>query len=163
MNLQVDTSGNLTLGGERQTSDNRFIYRFLKTITLPPNSDMDGITGKFDSGILYVTVPKLTVKQPQQQEIEEIQKNGDKSVEEHKEDHHENDKEEKKELKSKIDGFPEETLREWQKETCQLDVAVRILKQNKQIVFTALVAFSLGVWIAHKLGSGEGHVGGSDV
>ncbi|KAL5814064.1 hypothetical protein ACOSQ4_024705 [Xanthoceras sorbifolium] len=185
--VQVDTNGDVTISGERLTSDNRYRLRFQQTLKLPPDSDINKITGKFDSGILYVTVPKLThVVQQQEQEailvpqeeisenentngiVEEPNKQDDQTPNKNDEYNHGDgdgdgshvtDKEEKKEKNSRVDDFPEEAIKKWEKEQqpSQLVRAMRLLKQNKQIVFTALLAFSLGVLVSRKIGS-VGHV-----
>ncbi|KAI9175176.1 hypothetical protein LWI28_028553 [Acer negundo] len=148
--LQVDdTSGHVTISGERLTSDNRNILRFEQTLTLPPDSDIDGILGKFESGIIYVTVPKLvTVQQEENRKNDNENDHGDGS--------NHVDEEEKKEKNSRVDDFPEETIKKWEdKEPSNqlVSLAMRMLKENKQIVFTALLAFSLGVWVSRKVGS----------
>ncbi|KAK3226375.1 hypothetical protein Dsin_006237 [Dipteronia sinensis] len=173
--LQVDTSGRVTISGERLTSDNRYILRFQKTLTLPSDSDINRLLGKFDGGILNVTLPKLVTVQQQEPEMQTNENENTTNsniVEEHKQENpkidHEKDRgdgtvdgsshvdeEEKKEKNSRVDDFPEEAIKKWKnKEPSHLLVrATRMLKENKQIVFTALLAFSLGVWVSRKVGS----------
>ncbi|KAK0587760.1 hypothetical protein LWI29_028452 [Acer saccharum] len=168
--LQVDdTSGHATLSGERLTGDNRYILRFQQTLTLPPDSDVNGILGKFEGGILYVTVPRL-VQEPEIQKSENENTTNSNIVEEYTHEKpkndHENDRvdgsshvneEEKKEKNSRVDDFPEEAIKKWEnKEPISHQLVIRgmrMLKENKQIVFTALLAFSLGVWVSRKAGS----------
>ncbi|KAK4842853.1 hypothetical protein QYF36_000821 [Acer negundo] len=69
------------------------------------------------------------------------------------------DREEKREKNSRVDDFPEEAIKKCKKEpNHQLIIrAMRMLMENKQIVFTTLLAFSLGAWVSRKVGS-RGHV-----
>ncbi|KAK3226396.1 hypothetical protein Dsin_006258 [Dipteronia sinensis] len=170
--VEVDTSSHLTISGERQTSDNRYIFRFQQTHTLPPDSDINSVSGNLDlgRGILYVTVPKLVStlrrREPEIQ-MSEIE-NTNSIVEEHKQETPRNDendrggrfdKEEKREKNSRVDDFPEEAIKKWEKEpNHQLVIrTMRKLEENKQIVFITLLAFSLGAWVSRKVES-RGHV-----
>ncbi|KAK3226385.1 hypothetical protein Dsin_006247 [Dipteronia sinensis] len=62
--LQVDPSGHVTISGEQLTSEVgsycTYIFRFHQTLTLPPDSDINRVSGNLDleRGIYYVTVPK---------------------------------------------------------------------------------------------------------
>ncbi|KAK2663968.1 hypothetical protein Ddye_002554 [Dipteronia dyeriana] len=179
--LQVDTSGHVTVNGERLTSDNRYILRFQKTLALPQDSDINRILGKFEGGILYVTVPRLVTVQRQEPEIRKSENenttNSNNIVEEHKQENPKNDHEnnrgdgavdgstshiDEKEKNSHVDDFPEEAIRKWENKepiSHQWVRAMRMLKENKQIVFTALLAFSLGVWVSRKVGPcGHDHI-----
>ncbi|KAK2663969.1 hypothetical protein Ddye_002555 [Dipteronia dyeriana] len=164
--VQVDTSSHVTISGERQTSDNRYIFRFQQNHTLPPDSDINSVSGNLDleRGIYYVTVPKLVStlrrREPeiQMREIENTNSVG--FLEEHtRNDENDRggrvDKEEKREKNSRVDDFPEEAIKKWEKEpNHQLVIrAMRMLKENKQIVFTTLLAFSLGALVSLKVGS----------
>ncbi|KAG2617098.1 hypothetical protein PVAP13_3NG178274 [Panicum virgatum] len=54
--VQVDGVGRLTVRGQR--ADGGKHSRFSKTFQLPAASNLDSITGRFDAGVLTLTVPK---------------------------------------------------------------------------------------------------------
>lgn len=194
--LEVDTSsGNVMVSGERLTNDKSKIIRFEQTFKLPPNPDIDQITGKFDSEILFVTVPKLVQAEKQQEvpkretenissssniteeikeEISLHQKQNDENVnsdhpqvhgkEEHHDDnaklknHEQERRSEKKQMDcSRVDSFSKEEVEKWAKETSQVGWAIKILKRNKGIVLTAMIAFCLGVYVSRKIGAALTH------
>ncbi|KAJ7956348.1 inactive protein RESTRICTED TEV MOVEMENT 2-like [Quillaja saponaria] len=55
--LRVDNTGHVIISGERKVNEDKSIH-FEQTFEVPSNSDIDKITGKIDSEILYVTFPK---------------------------------------------------------------------------------------------------------
>ncbi|KAK0587443.1 hypothetical protein LWI29_022888 [Acer saccharum] len=141
---------------------------FLQTHTLPPDSDINNVSGNLDleRGIFYVTVPKLvSTLRRREPEIQKSEiENTNSTVEEQKQEtpiNDENvrgghvDKEEKREKNSWVDDFPEEAIKKWEKEPNHQWVirAMRMLEENKHIVFTTLLAFSLGAWVSRKVGS----------
>lgn len=177
--LQVNSSGQITVSGERLTSDNKYVTRFQQMFTLPPDSDVDKISGKFDGELLYVTVTKRakeeTTKQPllipasaseeNKQQTDDIPEN---VVEETKDsqmrggDDHacqkdNKEKNNKSEKDSCVDSFGEDFLRKWGNEPShRFEKGMKILQRNKGIIITALLAFSLGVLLSRKFGS-AGH------
>lgn len=67
LKLQVNCCGRIIIRGERQPNEGKRVH-FHLTFRVPVDSDIDKVTGKFDGGILYVTVPKRTA-QEQHKEI----------------------------------------------------------------------------------------------
>ncbi|KAL6583959.1 hypothetical protein OROMI_003248 [Orobanche minor] len=67
------TANHLTITGERQVNDREHVY-IEEDFPIPPNSDVDKISGKFDGEFLYVTVPKVvaTVQENKVPEIVEV-------------------------------------------------------------------------------------------
>ncbi|CAN6336613.1 unnamed protein product [Urochloa humidicola] len=60
--VQVDGSGRLTVRGQRADAGaNAKHSRFNKIFQLPASSNLDAITGRFDAGVLTLTVPKKAV------------------------------------------------------------------------------------------------------
>ncbi|XP_025807952.1 mRNA cap guanine-N7 methyltransferase-like isoform X1 [Panicum hallii] len=57
--VQVDSTGRLTVRGQR--ADGGKHSRFSKTFQLPAASNLDTIAGRFDAGVLTLTVPKKVV------------------------------------------------------------------------------------------------------
>ena len=51
-----------------------------------------------------------------------------------------------------IGEFPEQVIRNWHQES-MLRSAVGVLRKNKGIVVTAVIAFSLGLFVSHKFNS----------
>ncbi|KAF8696745.1 hypothetical protein HU200_036375 [Digitaria exilis] len=52
--VQVDSSGRLTVRGERPAG----YVRFHKAFQLPQTANIDGVAGRFDGAVLSLTVPK---------------------------------------------------------------------------------------------------------
>lgn len=155
--LQVDDSGNITVSGERLVNNNKYVY-FEQTFKMPENSDIDKISGKFEGEILYVTVPKQVLEEKKEPEIgiaeDKAQQNTlvDENFNENNEDHGNDElqNKEKKEMRKKrnsVDGFHREILKKWELEATPLERAMKVIRKNKVILITAVVAFSLGVLI----------------
>ncbi|GAV73833.1 HSP20 domain-containing protein [Cephalotus follicularis] len=160
--LQLDSSGHLTVSGERLVKDNKYVC-FEQSFQVPQNSDLDKITGTFDGEILYVTVPKHVAEIKEEPEnkdenvnsiLEEnvVHENVEKDDDKHGNDHAFNHEENKgnKEKKSHIESFHTEFLKKWGKEATQLERVMKMLKKNKGIILIAMIAFSLGVLVARK-------------
>ncbi|XP_027921307.1 uncharacterized protein LOC114179241 [Vigna unguiculata] len=193
--LQVDSYGRIVVKGERQINAWKHDH-FRLTFPAPLDSDMDRIAGKFDGGVLYVTIPKQVTqhskvselgkvgngkveraeengshrhgngevdraKENDGHEVERTEKNdsqehGNGKVERAEEnDRHasEHDKDTEEEVKRNenecIKEFPEQVIRKWEQES-MLKGAVEVLRENKGIVVTAVVAFSLGLLVYRK-------------
>ena len=58
LRVQITTARILKLSGERKISENR-LRRFHRELPIPPDTDTSGISAKFESGILYVRLPKV--------------------------------------------------------------------------------------------------------
>lgn len=58
---------------------------------------------------------------------------------------------------SRVDSFSKEEVEKWAKETSQVGWAIKILKRNKGIVLTAMIAFCLGVYVSRKFGAALTH------
>ncbi|KAF7806170.1 inactive protein RESTRICTED TEV MOVEMENT 2-like [Senna tora] len=159
--LQVEGSGYITVRGERQVNEEKRV-RFELIFPVPKDSDMDKIVGKFDGEILYVTVikrnaqevtketepasakPAITangsVERPQEYKREE------ESISGHRE-------EERISERVHHTGFSEEFIRKWEREPSILTNAVEVLRKNKGIIITAVLAFNLGVLVSRKFQS----------
>uniref|UniRef100_A0A0A9GUG4 SHSP domain-containing protein n=1 Tax=Arundo donax TaxID=35708 RepID=A0A0A9GUG4_ARUDO len=68
--VQVDGAGRLTVRGQRADAGKH--ARFHKVFQLPATSNLDDISGRFDAGVLTLTVPKRPAAPPAT--IEEIKK-----------------------------------------------------------------------------------------
>ncbi|XP_020225758.1 uncharacterized protein LOC109807613 [Cajanus cajan] len=191
--LQVDSYGRILVSGERQVNEWKHV-QFRLNFPEPVDSDMDKITGKFDGGVLYVTVPKRVTQQNKESEaakagnsqVERAEndshnRNGeDEKAEENDSHQHGNGKVERLEENDRqapnnadvgrrdpsqhdnhagqeikrnenehIGDFPEQVMRNWDQES-MLRTAAGILRKNKGIVITAVIAFSLGLLISRK-------------
>ncbi|ONI08580.1 hypothetical protein PRUPE_5G186800 [Prunus persica] len=171
------SAGHLTVSGQRQVNEKKSEY-FEQNFTIPPNSDVDKITGKFDGEILYVTVPKVVAvveeKIEAEPEIEnqnvdetaatEPAKPENKNVEgaaaenihltRPKNDGQHSNKDDG--ASKKVSGindrifFSLENIRKWDEhEDGILKTAMEMLSKNKGVI-TAVVAFSLGVLVARQ-------------
>ena len=163
MKLQVDSYGRIIVKGERHPNERKRVH-FHLTFPVPVDSDTDKVTGKFESGILYVTVPKRNAQE--QHKESEAEKAGLGSVERAEEnerqepnadnegrDRSQNDShreiEEIRNESAHIGEFSEGLIRKWEHEP-MLRSAVEVLRKNKRIVITAVVAFSLGFLVSRK-------------
>lgn len=162
MKLQVDSSGRITIRGERKANERKNVH-FQLTFPVPEDSDVDKIAGKFDNGILSVTVPKRIAKENKASGIEEASNADVKRAEENKNqepnadnegrDPSQHDSQRQKDEKSHenahVGDFSEQLTRKWEQEP-MLRSALEVLRKNKGIVITAVIAFSLGVLVSHK-------------
>jgi len=182
--LQVDSYGRIVVQGERQINAWKHDH-FRLTFPAPLDSDMDRIAGKFDAGVLYVTIPKQVTQDSTVSELRKVgngkvgraeengshrlgngeverarendsQGHGNGKVERAEEnDSHasQHDKDREQEVKRNENGsiteFPEQVIRKWEQES-MLRGAAEVLKENKGIVVTAVVAFSLGLLVYRK-------------
>ncbi|BBH03909.1 HSP20-like chaperones superfamily protein, partial [Prunus dulcis] len=178
------SAGHLTVSGQRQVNEKKSEY-FEQNFTIPPNSDVDKITGKFDGEILYVTVPKVAAvveeKKEAEPEIEnqnvdetaatEPAKPENKNVEgaaaenihltrpKNDGQHSNKDDGASKKLSGINDRifFSLENIRKWDEhEDGILKSAMEMLRKNKGTVITAVVAFSLGVLVSRQTFQGAG-------
>ncbi|CAJ2664497.1 unnamed protein product [Trifolium pratense] len=182
--LQVDSSGRIVVKGGRQASEQKRV-NFHLSFPAPEDSEVDKIAGKFDGGILYVTLPKRIVQEKNKQsDTEETGISSVERAEEHDShktkadsddegrdlnqhegrDHnqhvghevheeernvgHEEHEEERNENVHMPD-FSGQVTRKWDQET-MLRTAVDVLSKNKGIVVTAVIAFSLGMYVSSK-------------
>nr|ACJ85163.1 unknown [Medicago truncatula] len=200
--LQVDSSGRIVVKGERQASEQKRV-RFHLSFPEPNDSEIDNIAGKFDGGILYVTLPKRIVQENNKesdtekagihdvkraeeigshttnadddsrdhnQHVGHVEREDDHNQHvgrvEHEDDHnqhvrhveHEDDhnqhvgheEHEHKQIENAhMRDFSEQVMRKWDQET-MLRSALDVLMKNKGIVATAVIAFSLGMYVSSK-------------
>ncbi|KAF3437782.1 hypothetical protein FNV43_RR20538 [Rhamnella rubrinervis] len=206
----VKSTGCVMVSGERATNQNKHV-RFDQTYKIPSeNSNLDKVTARFESEILYVTVPKQVVeKKPDETSpaattttttiVRKINVNGGDADEKIQQKPHDKDEEVKKadeevkkadeevkkadeevkkadeEVKKadegshgdhngrdvqskkeeKLDGnacirFPEDSVKKWEDAEGGLRSAMKTLRENRGIIVTALLAFSLGVLLSRR-------------
>lgn len=171
--LQVEGSGFITVRGERQVNEEKRVH-FELVFPVPKDSDTDKITGKFDGEILYVTIIKRESASAQENlKTESAKPQNGTSVRRQEENHkrdeqhsaddnqqrdHNRQEDHRMEEKrrneiTQVGGFTQELIRKWEKEPTILSGAVKVLRQNKGIVITAVLAFSLGLLVSHKFQS----------
>ncbi|CAL0307217.1 unnamed protein product [Lupinus luteus] len=162
VNLQVNSSGSIIVRGDRKVNEWKSVH-FQLTFPVPEDSDADKIAGKFDAGILYVTVPKRIAKENKESEIQEIPNGNVERAEEDENqelnagnkvrDPSQNDNQRENEVQRNENahiGDYSEQLRKLEQEPV-LRNAVEVLRKNKGIVITAVIAFSLGILVSRKL------------
>lgn len=179
--LEVDDADQVKVSGLRKLNETKYVY-FDQTFKVPENGDINRTTGRLEDGILTVTVPKKeTEKEEPQNEtsnvVEEYAKEtpqnetsnvvGENAKEKPHIDETSNQIAEKprkgcdsyRENLEKIKGnaqkirLAEEMIRKWIQESDMVRAAVKLLKNNKQTVITAVLAFSLGAYVSHKFES----------
>ncbi|PSR95824.1 Inactive protein RESTRICTED TEV MOVEMENT like [Actinidia chinensis var. chinensis] len=149
LKLQVDDHGQLLVSGQRQASEKKIVH-FEQTYKVPENSDPEKTSGKFESEVLYVIVPKQV-----KEEEREIQNRPANIVEEK----HENDQQNKNDENTRAandKGFQEATRKTRWNESGLLGSVVEVLSKNKGIVVTAVLAFSVGVLVCQRCQSNIG-------
>ncbi|XP_027368828.1 22.0 kDa heat shock protein-like [Abrus precatorius] len=161
--LQVDSYGRILVRGERQENERKRVH-FRLTFPVPVDSDVDKIAGRFDGGILYVTVPKGIVQQQKGNETENAEHgavegakeddspapNADEGRRDPSQHGNHTEQEVKRNENQVIGNFPEQVIRMWEQDS-MFRSAVEVLMKNKGIVITAVIAFSLGVFISRKI------------
>lgn len=172
MKLQIDVSSRrIIVKGERQTNEQKRVH-FELTFPVPADSDMDNISGNFDSEILYVYVPKR--HSHEEHRVSEIEKASKGNVEgpqeigseEHNNviynegrDHgqHEDEYREKEDTRNEnaqyMEGFSRELTRKWEQKHDMSRALVKVLMRNKGVAITAIMAFSFGLYVSHKFHS----------
>ena len=157
-------SGHVNIYGERPVNENNFI-RFNQTFRVPENSDIDAITAKFEGEILFITLPKHIVEEKREPEpirennLSDVQQKLNSKREQKKDDGVNGkdqvfqSKEKEVSLRNAPMSFSEENIRIWERQTGYLRSAMKMLSKNKAIVVTAVLAFSLGMWISRKFES----------
>lgn len=178
MKLQVNSYGRIVVSGERNLNEWKHVH-FRLTFPAPLNSDMDKIAGKFDGGILYVYVPKQVTHQNKESATAKVgNRKVERSEEKDRHQHgngeveraaendshapnadegrigpnqHDNhiEHEVKRHENEHIGEFPEQVIRNWHQESA-LRSALGVLRENKGIVITAVIAFSLGLLVSRK-------------
>ncbi|KAL4584040.1 hypothetical protein LXL04_008630 [Taraxacum kok-saghyz] len=177
LKLQADNRTHIVVSGETQVRENKY-KRFEQSFELPKNADVDKITGKLDSEILYITVPKKLEHHHQ-----EVKYGGEIESEPKPEPEPESESEPEPEPISNANEIESEPVpgpehksnanenknvengierkkhrmgsdENWGKEAdLLLKLAIEKLKNNKGIVATAIFAFSLGMLVSHKFQS----------
>ncbi|KAG5035506.1 hypothetical protein JHK87_010416 [Glycine soja] len=166
--LQVDGStGRIIVKGERQTNEQKRV-QFELAFPLPPDSDVDNISGNYDSEILHVHVPKQASHQEHNKESSDIEKASNYgSVEmpqeieseehnvvdegrNHGHEQHKEDREKKKERRNEnaqhMDDYYSKKLTSKLEQKRDMSRALEeVLMRNKGVVTTAVVAFSFGL------------------
>ncbi|KAL3025038.1 hypothetical protein AAZX31_04G158400 [Glycine max] len=174
--LQVDGStGRIIVKGERQTNEQKRV-QFELAFPLPPDSDVDNISGNYDSEILHVHVPKQASHQEHNKESSDIEKASNYgSVEmpqeieseehnvvdegrNHGHEQHKEDREKKKERRNEnaqhMDDYYSKKLTSKLEQKRDMSRALEeVLMRNKGVVTTAVVAFSFGLYVSNKFHS----------
>ncbi|XP_059441023.1 uncharacterized protein LOC132173526 [Corylus avellana] len=205
--LHIDSQGQMIVGGERKVNEEKYVY-FEQTFTVPENTVVDQISGKFDGEFLYVTVPKQAVVEEEIEYVDHGMISTAQENEHEKPTNYENElgkptnyenelgkptnyenelgkptnyenelgkptnyddklssrddrhqhgnihgsRQSEEEKGNSHLGFPEENIRKWENESIIiLRMVVNMVKRNKGIVITALLAFSLGVLVSRLL------------
>ncbi|KAM7479983.1 hypothetical protein LguiA_028196 [Lonicera macranthoides] len=147
--LQVDNQDQIIVSGERKVAENKYA-RFEQKFRVPENSDIANVTGKFEGELLYVTVPKKKIQK----------ESGEGNI---------NDTAEKaagenvgtqivpnEEGKSLSEIVDTNEIEKWRiRGNWVVKSVIEKLKKRKGILLTAVLAFSLGVFVSQKLKSNE--------
>ncbi|KAK7411469.1 hypothetical protein VNO78_02902 [Psophocarpus tetragonolobus] len=159
--LQVDASiGKIIVKGERQTNEQKRVH-FELTFPVPPDSDIDNISGNFDSEILHVFIPKGKTSQEHKEsddETEKLASNGnDKRPQEIESEKEHEDREWGERRNGNdvqyMDDYSEKLKRKLEQKFSMSRAIVNVLMRNKGVVVTAVLAFSFGLYVSNKLHS----------
>lgn len=147
--LQVNNQDQIIVSGERKVTENKYA-RFEQKFRVPENSDIANVTGKFEGELLYVTVPKKKI----QKESGEGDTNGTTEKAEGENVGTQNAPNEEGKLLSETVNTSE--IEKWRiRGSWVVESVKEKLKKRKGIVLTAVLAFSLGVFVSQKLHSNE--------
>jgi len=154
--LQVDIFGNIMVSGERKVREYKSI-RFQKSTKAPEKSKSEDTSVRLEDGILYVIIPKAV---PENNEHDDETANDSSGHE----DDQEKDTEEiessngdvSEQKENDIQGLSEDQefndakmAKKWH-EGGPVVAGKEILRKNKSIVITAVLAFSFAVFISKK-------------
>ncbi|KAK3406289.1 hypothetical protein EUGRSUZ_K02451, partial [Eucalyptus grandis] len=150
--IQTDSIDHVTVSGERLVKDKRSIC-FEETFKVPENSAIQMTSGRIEEGILTVTVPKRAPTVTEEEEEEEEEEETEHHEQDlNKESHDEAAKPPESEVtgrKSSGECCPsDEIIKKWGEERSIFRSAMKMLNEKKGIVITAVLAFSLGVWVS---------------
>ncbi|XP_047329632.1 uncharacterized protein LOC124932957 [Impatiens glandulifera] len=134
--LQIDNVGKILASGERKHENK--IIRFKQTYLAPDNSEKEKTTGKFEGEILYVIVPKKIMKKEDNEEKELDNLRCDKTRDD-------------KKVVERVDGSREGGDQGLTMVRKKAEIVMEMVKKNKGIVITAVLAFSLGVFVSKSL------------
>ncbi|XP_049395705.1 22.0 kDa heat shock protein-like isoform X2 [Solanum stenotomum] len=155
--LQVDTFDNIKVSGERKVGEYKFI-RFQKSTKAPEKSKSEDTSARLEDGILFVIIPKELPVNNERDEAaiassghEENQQEEIESSKGHETEEKENDKE----GLSRDEEFHDAKMAKKWHEVYLVAAGKEILKNNKTIVITALLAFSFGVYVSQKYQSSK--------
>ncbi|KAJ8553871.1 hypothetical protein K7X08_024549 [Anisodus acutangulus] len=148
--LQVDILGNITVSGERKVSEYKFI-RFQKSTKAPEKSKSEDTSARLEDGVLYVIIPKELPENNERDEaaIDRSAQEENQSSNNDEMDQKENDKEGLNGTSENEEEFRDAKMTKKWHEGDILAAGKEILRKNKTIVITALIAFSFGVFVSH--------------
>ncbi|KAJ4972594.1 hypothetical protein NE237_005768 [Protea cynaroides] len=136
--LEVVNNGIVTVRGERQLSENKY-KRFKQDYSLPIDSDIEKISGKFDGGLLFVIIPKIEFE-----------------IEEEPKEQHYIAKRIADELKQKISKTEATIIAKKPKKDEKekfgfAESATEMIISNKGMVLAAVLGFTVGMYLSYKL------------
>ncbi|KAH0703315.1 hypothetical protein KY285_017593 [Solanum tuberosum] len=155
--LQVDTFDNIKVSGERKVGEYKFI-RFQKSTKAPEKSKSEDTSARLEDGILFVIIPKELPVNNERDEAAIASSGHEENQQEEIESSKGHDTEEKENHKEGLSGDEEfhdaKMAKKWH-EVYLVAAGKEILKNNKTIVITALLAFSFGVYVSQKYQSSK--------
>ncbi|OWM90436.1 18.5 kDa class I heat shock protein-like [Punica granatum] len=153
--LRTEGSNQVNISGKRMASDHKFVY-FDETFDLPENSDIQRTSWKLEAGLLTVTIPKRPVPLPEDEyDRPKIDEAGTGNNADEKESVADTSRIESKEPKEEKSGEAQN-----EKESCSesnnlFSWGIATISNNKTVILTAFLAFSLGMFTSLKRGSGS--------
>ncbi|XP_042512612.1 22.0 kDa heat shock protein-like [Macadamia integrifolia] len=165
--LEVDNKGNVAVSGERQLTENKY-KRFKVNYNLPIESDIDKISGKFDNGLLFVIIPKKeyvieeepkeqpqiadTIAEQKKQETSKTEEKPKKGDPKQETTNTERKTKESKNKEGKVglneDGGKKDEI---EFKFGYLGSATEMINRNKGMVLAAILGFTVGMYLSHKL------------
>ncbi|KAL2539494.1 inactive protein RESTRICTED TEV MOVEMENT 2-like [Abeliophyllum distichum] len=158
--LQADhNSSHVTISGERQEKENKYI-RFEQSYKVPENSIVEETSAKFEDEILYVIIPKKTRARKEGHEIMQSSSGDDDDTQNYessrdedidKDNHQDNCYNCENEVLE--EEFHDMKTENQSNEGKLLEELKKKLKMNRKTIITAVLAFTLGVFVSQKLQS----------
>lgn len=155
--IETDRIDEVTISGERQERENKFLY-FERKFKVPVNSEIGNTSGMLEDGILTVTMPKRVVppvkeehgipdkEKESKKEMKEAP--GQKHVDAPGQKHEDGPREDKSEMKEFCEES-KEMLQKLEDDKSLFKNALNVLR-HKGCILTAVIAFSLGVLVSRK-------------
>ncbi|XP_049366820.1 17.5 kDa class I heat shock protein-like [Solanum verrucosum] len=153
--LEVDIFGNIMVSGERKVREHKFI-RFQKSTKAPEKSKSEDTSVRLEDGILYVIIPKEVAENNEHDETANDRSGHEDDQEKDTEEIESSNGDVSEQKENNIQGLSEDEKfndAKMEKKRHERGIVVagkEILRKNKSIVITAVLAFSFGVFISKK-------------
>ncbi|KAK4437097.1 class I heat shock protein 1 [Sesamum alatum] len=143
--------GYVVVSGEREMNDNKVI-RFEQSFKVPADSNIEETDASFEDGIFYLTVPKKkdvpSVGEGNQNDVSDDSDNVNGGNNNARDQKHQGTSQQEEEDEEEEEFHDAELADEWN-DSSLLEKLSKKLNENRTVVLTAVLAFSLGFLVSH--------------